>query len=445
MNGLVREVDRLVRVDKVDEALELIAGDITANPGISSLEDARGRVLYRRGELMPAIEAFNLSIRIDPCNGRAHYDAWRVEAMAGLYEAAQKQLEIAHSVDPKALLLQRVWANTQMVLPAGVVADVPPHFSFYARHVDCDGIPMRSAAVVNPVALTAACGHIQRMLEHLPNVRANLVARGAELHIMGEDQAISDLPEFRNERGERVFSRPGQTGAAAVKVDVDAYAGALGGIYANCPEINLMHMPGDGYGVHDEVCVHEFAHDIMNAGFDFGMREQIEKQFKASTGKGRWKGAYAATNPNEWWAELSAWYFGAQGGVSKMEPPVPEPGPEALKAYDPEAFALLDRFYSGQKQPKVIRLHEAKVVKSVDGGRNSPYPAEVLFINNTAGRRFVYWIDPGGTPRSYGFVEPYSRKTYQCFNPDFWMVVDPRTKAEVIFRVDDAETQATIQ
>jgi len=362
-------VDRQVQLDEIDRALELAKQDLVDHPNDTRLEDALGRVLYRKNDLRAAIDAFNAAIRLDPCNGRAHYDAWRVEAMAGDFEDAQKQLNLAHIDFPTVEQYQRAWNNTQMALPPGVVEDVPPHFGFYARHIDCDGIPVRSANVVNPAALPAACAHIREMLAHIPNVKANLVARGAELHVMGEDQRISDLPEARNERGEQVFTRIGDTSKTPEKVDIDAWAGATGGLYANCPEINLLHLPADGYGIHDEVCVHEFAHDIMGAGLDAGQRAQIVKAYKASMAKGLWKGAYAATNANEWWAEMSAWYFGAQGGVGKMVAPVPEPGPQALKAYDPDAFALLEKIYSGQKQPKVVHENVMKAAREVTGAR----------------------------------------------------------------------------
>jgi tetratricopeptide (TPR) repeat protein len=436
-------VDRLIRRGEIDEAFDLITKDVADHPNSSPLEDALGRVLYRRGELMPAIEAINLAIKLDRCNSRVHYDAWRVNATAGVYQAAQLQLDAAHSLAREGSLIARVWANTQLPASPPVVTLNPPYFSFYSRLMDCDGIPVRTAAVVNPAALTTACGHIRRMLINIPNVRANLIARGAELHIMGEDQIVSDLPEFRDERGERKFTRPGDKDPTHEKIDVDSLAGALGGIYANCPEMNLLHLKGDGYGIHDEVCIHEFAHDIMNAGFDAGMRSQIEKQFKSSTSKGLWKGAYAATNPQEFWAEMSAWYFGAQGGIHGMAPPIPDPGPEALKAYDPETYALLARFYSGQKQPHVVRMHELKPVAEAVGP-HAYYPAELLFINNTRDRIFVYLVDVNGAPKELGNIEPYSRRLQQAFTSQYWLLYQPRTKSRTIFRVDDEESQATI-
>ncbi|SNT08162.1 von Hippel-Lindau disease tumour suppressor protein [Granulicella rosea] len=436
---------RIASRGPIDQALATIKAEAAAHPEDASLQDLLGRVLYRNGELSHAIEAINRSIKLDPCEERAHYDAWRIESTAGLFADAQKQLDLDHQLAAPDAAVQRLWANTQAPSPPGVVVDSPPHFNFYARHLDCDGIPVRAAAVVDPAALPATCAHIRTMLAHIPNVRANMVARGAEMHITGSYQIISDLPEYRDERGERKFTHPGEQAGVAEKVDIDSYAAALGGIYSTCPESNVLHLPGDGFGPKAEVCVHEFAHDVMGTGFDAGMRAQIERVYKSSMTKGLWKGAYAATNEHEFWAEISTAYFGAQGNVSHMETPHPAPGPEGLKAYDPEAYALADRFYSGQKQPKVIHMREARVVKTAGTG---VYPtadvAELLFINNTAGRRYIYFVDRTGQPQDFGVVEPYSRKSLQCYTNEFWMIRTPHSREFELVMVEDSETRVTI-
>jgi hypothetical protein len=44
------------------------------------------------------------------------------------------------------------------------------------------------------------------------------------------------------------------------------------------------------------------------------------------------------------------WYFGTHGDLN-MKGPKPANGREGLKAYDPQAFALLDNLYSGRMEP----------------------------------------------------------------------------------------------
>jgi hypothetical protein len=48
------------------------------------------------------------------------------------------------------------------------------------------------------------------------------------------------------------------------------------------------------------------------------------------------------------------WHFGTHGDLH-MKDPKPGVGREGLKAYDPEAFTLLDDFYSGRMEPAVAK------------------------------------------------------------------------------------------
>ncbi len=57
--------------------------------------------------------------------------------------------------------------------------------------------------------------------------------------------------------------------------------------------------------------------------------------------------SYAGSNPDEFFAELTMWYFGTHGDLH-MTGPKPENGRDGLRNYDPEAFRLMDDFYSGR-------------------------------------------------------------------------------------------------
>lgn len=47
------------------------------------------------------------------------------------------------------------------------------------------------------------------------------------------------------------------------------------------------------------------------------------------------------------------WYFGTHGDLH-MEGDKPGNGPEGLRKYDPEAFALLDDFYNGRTKVTLV-------------------------------------------------------------------------------------------
>lgn len=54
---------------------------------------------------------------------------------------------------------------------------------------------------------------------------------------------------------------------------------------------------------------------------------------------------------------MSPWrrYFGSRGDFGQLSP-APAAGPAWLRAYDPAAFALVDRIYSGEAPVKPIRV-----------------------------------------------------------------------------------------
>lgn len=76
-------------------------------------------------------------------------------------------------------------------------------------------------------------------------------------------------------------------------------------------------------------------------------RKRFTEQYHRSLEKGLWVKSYAGSNADEFFSELTMWYFGTHGDLN-MTGIKPENGPDGLKKYDPEAFALLDDFYQGR-------------------------------------------------------------------------------------------------
>jgi hypothetical protein len=120
----------------------------------------------------------------------------------------------------------------------------------------------------------------------------------------------------------------------------------MGGLITSCGEENLLHLPNDRYRGRD-ICLHEFAHDIEGYGIPRSVRALFDGQYQKSKAKGLWLNSYAGSNANEFFAELTMWYFGTHGDLG-MTGPKPRNGPEGLKEYDPDAYALFDDFYSGR-------------------------------------------------------------------------------------------------
>jgi len=217
----------------------------------------------------------------------------------------------------------------------------PPESGFFAKRLDYEGIRIKAPTNVVDEALFAARERLSMMLSNLPSVRANLRTAGAELHIIGRDQVTTDLPEWRQDKGKPLAEYNGLTR--------DQRTRGMGGLLTSCGEENLLKLEKDRYRGRD-ICVHEFAHNILGYGVSSAVREKVRQQYRRSLERGLWAGSYAGSNYDEFFAELSMWYFGTHGDLN-MKDPKPAVGRQGLRVYDPEAFTLLDDFYSGRMEP----------------------------------------------------------------------------------------------
>ena len=214
----------------------------------------------------------------------------------------------------------------------------PPEKGFFAKKLLFQSIPIKAPTEVTDEAVFEARSRIARELKNLPQVVSNLVIAGVEVHIIGQHQVTSDLPEFRDLKGKPLPEYKGKT--------IDERTRGMGGRLTSCGEENLLKLPNDHYFGRD-ILVHEFAHAIRQYGIPLEVVQRFNEQYHHSLDKGLWKGAYAASNGDEFFAELTMWYFGTHGDLH-MTGPKPADGPDGLKQYDPEAYQLFDDFYSGR-------------------------------------------------------------------------------------------------
>jgi alpha-glucosidase len=234
--------------------------------------------------------------------------------------------------------------------PPAIAILNPPEKDFFSKVLDYHGIPIKAHAAVSNEALYAACQRLSMLLSNQPMVLSNLVSAGAELHIIGRDQVTTDLPEWRHDKGKKLEEYHGLTR--------DQRTRGMGGLLTSCGEENLLKLEKDRYKGRD-ICLHEFSHCIRNYGIPREMRAHFNDQYRKSLAAERWRGSYAGSNPDEFFAELTMWYFGTHGDLH-MTGPKPENGTEGLKKYDPDAFALLDEFYSGRMAISRVALRRPK-------------------------------------------------------------------------------------
>ena len=225
--------------------------------------------------------------------------------------------------------------------PAIAVID-PPEKDFFSKQLDFHGIAIKAHKAIADESLYAAYDRLALLFADLlprqPVVISNLVACGAELHLIGRDQVTTDLPEWRQDKGKPLAEYHGLTR--------DERTRGMGGLLTSCGEENLLRLPQDRYLGRD-ICLHEFSHSILNNGCPPAIRARFAAQRTQSLAKGLWEKSYAGSNVDEFFAELTMWYFGTHGDLG-MTGPKPENGREGLKQYDPEAFALMDDFYRGR-------------------------------------------------------------------------------------------------
>ncbi|MGF7081347.1 hypothetical protein [Mucilaginibacter sp. UYCu711] len=295
----------------------------------------------------------------------------------------------------------------------------PPLFGFYTKSLDSGGILIRSSAEVDDKALQVAAQKINLMLANIPDVRHNLAQWGAGIHIIGKNQQTSDLPEFHDQKGVSFVDNSATT-------NIDVRTRGIGGIYTSCGEENLLNLPGDRYAGSD-ICMHEFAHNIMFYGLDDSLSKKIDAQYKSAIKKGLWPGAYASVNAGEYWAELSMWYFGAHGEFLKGTK-LPAAGAAGLKAYDPEGYALLASIYSGKLKPAITDIAPAKNLTKGAKSAAVNIKARLMFTNNMEQKLKLFWIDYLGKARAYGTVSPYSKAIQKTFVGNVWRVETEKGK-----------------
>lgn len=306
----------------------------------------------------------------------------------------------------------------------------PPELGFFSKQVIFDGIPIKAHQLVADAALLEARRRLARMLAHMPVVVENLVDVGAEMHIIGKDQQNSDFPYLRHWKG-KPYQSYGKTFDS-----FDQRNRGIGGILASCGEENLLKLPSDRFKDHRDICTHEFAHTVFNYGLSPNVQELVRKQFKTSTDVGLWKTAYASTNADEFFAELSMWYVDSRGDYGRIKP-TPREGRDWFRKYDPEAFAVLDKIYSGAI--KIERINWDKLAarpakdEAILRSLSSDQPTTILFENRTATDYSLFWLDFQGKRKSYGVLHAGENLGQNTYATHPWLIAKPDGQAVAVY------------
>jgi len=105
-------VDALLRQQKVAEAADIVEKALAGQPKSTVLLTAKADVLYRQGTPWLAAGVVEDALPQDPCNARLHLVHARLLRLSSFYAGEQKELRVAHQLDPYDPAIRREWIDT---------------------------------------------------------------------------------------------------------------------------------------------------------------------------------------------------------------------------------------------------------------------------------------------------------------------------------------------
>jgi hypothetical protein len=225
---------------------------------------------------------------------------------------------------------------------------------YYTKFTWAREFVVLASAHVRDEALLRANDTIRKLFAYRHDVLKALIADGARLVVLGRDEKLSDLPELRESKDRAGFDA----------VRFLEYAPGLKLLVV--PEENVLGLSGDPFRGECLViglfakALHQVAglrpvvpdfdqqrdkqqYELRVKRLDVEFDRKLGKTYDAAVGKGLWKGTAAARDRVTYWVAGVEAYFDAAGDG---QPPAgadrPVTSREALKAYDPDLYALVD-------------------------------------------------------------------------------------------------------
>jgi hypothetical protein len=226
--------------------------------------------------------------------------------------------------------------------------------SYYTKFTFAREFTVLGSRHVSDEALLKANDIIRKMFAYRHDILKAMIADGARLVVLGRKEKLSDLPEFEGTKNQVGFD----------EVRYLDYTPSLKLLVV--PEENVLGLVGEPFGGKCMV-ISVFARGLYEvtgrrpviANFekqksrqqyelrvkrlDIEFDKQLKSVYADAMIKSLWKGTPAARNHIEYWAAGMEAYFDAAGsGWPPHLTDRPITTREALKAYDPQLFALVD-------------------------------------------------------------------------------------------------------
>lgn len=251
-----------------------------------------------------------------------------------------------------AMKLERTYRTEAS--PTAVPADknIP---AFYKKYLDAGGIPIVASAQVSDEALKEAHTIITLMLSKCKAAREQMVRKHCRVMIVGEKEEVCDLPEYAH-----ICNTP--ENIAFWNKRARGFGGSPEDDYsASCGEENLLALPSDRY-TGENILIHEFAHLIHLVGIaetEPGFNKELEAVMNRAVAKGLWKDTYAISNKEEYFAECVQSFFNCNRYSKQPNGVHNSMNRRAkLKAYDPEMYDLLKRYFYEIEIPINNQIHQ---------------------------------------------------------------------------------------
>jgi len=203
---------------------------------------------------------------------------------------------------------------------------------FYTRYIAAGGLPIVSTGKVADGGLLEARTIVLAMLQGREDLLAKIARNKVRLAVMAPDEQTTDVPEHSDLKPKEYWDRRAR-GLGATRHRPAVSVG----------EENLLGLPGDRYPG-ESILIHEFAHTIHLMGLR-DLEKDFDNRLNAAHTEAKrlelWKGTYADSNDEEYWAEGVQSYFNANS---------PKDGKQhngidtrnKLRAFDPVLFSLID-------------------------------------------------------------------------------------------------------
>ena len=354
--------------------------------------------------------------------------------------------------------------------PPPTVRDAFELDPFYQQWIDVEGLPVVASVQVNPYALKEAAWLIRQMIGYRPAVLRAMAHNNVRFVIMAHDEMTTDIPEHSDLRPDFYWDRRTRgLGATRERPAV------------SCGEENLLNYPGDPYW-NENILIHEFSHALHQMGLntvnpDFDNR--LKSTFETAKKNKLWKGTYASTNKEEYWAEgVQSWFntnrendaehnnvntrtelknydtalatlLGEVFGDTdwRYAPATTRTHLPHLQGFNPQGFptfewppelAELDqqlRNPDSDGSGKWVNLNryqpsELSRLKSSSEGVST----EIIFVNNSIAEFSFYWVNSDGKETYHGRVPIKAYSIQYTYAGHIWLVKDSNGRNLAVFQ-----------